>query len=68
VNLLITKLKQSRINRIVWPEAKQFAWQAWLGLKKTVGEDLLRLFFRLIVNALIRESLDFLMNLLSNLS
>lgn len=61
MNLLtVIGLTRSRINRLVSPEARQTAWQAMLGLKNAVGESLLKLLFRLIVNELIRGVLKYL--------
>lgn len=53
----IFDLTYSRINRIVSPEAKQWLWQAKLGLEKMVGESLFQLFFKLLVKELIRDVL-----------
>ncbi|WP_041742023.1 hypothetical protein [Collimonas fungivorans] len=58
--LIIIKLAHTSINRNVSSEAKQFARQAWLGLKKMAGESLFKLFFGYVTRALIAEVLHYL--------
>lgn len=58
--LIIIKLSHTSINRSVSSEAKQFARQAWLGLKKMAGESPFKLFFSYATRALIMEILHYL--------
>lgn len=64
MNLLNFKLAYKRINRIVWPEAKQIAWRTWLWLKKVGGESCVKLFFSYVVRDILR---DFILSLLDQM-
>jgi hypothetical protein len=55
MNFLIVRLAYKRINRIVSPEAKQIAWQAWEWFKKIGSESYTKLFFSYLIRGLLRE-------------